>query len=260
MWRTTGGIEMSTAMRMVKLVVTCAAFYMCAGSTYAEQTSDPNASKPTTATIELTKLDVNDLALGLSYRVRNDADHDVWVCSDPGVGPFEVFLTQDRQTLLIRKRLNVPANHEWRGGPPAGTYARVKPGGSQAGSLRIDLPVKPNFGYASQGQEEVAQTVRRLALEVGYYDEDLPALVHTIRDIVSQFNFGPRGCLNIDPRIVDTYFPGLSVMPLLDSNKDPYGQGYAYIRYRYPRLIGEKILCADANGISVPYKGRIEEK
>jgi hypothetical protein len=252
---------LGTSKKIVKLIAICGVLVLCNTASHAGQTggaSDPNGGKVTTATIELTKLDVNDSFLKLSYKIRNNSDHDVWACSSPSSKPFEIFLTQDRQTLLIRKRLNVPANREWYAGAPAGTYIRLRPGDDRAESLLVDLPVKPEFTYALRGTEEVAQTVRRLAIEIGYYDEDLPALVRSILDVAGKFSFGPRGWA--EPWIIDTYFPGLLVHPLLETNKDPYGQGFVYIVYSNQGLIGEKVLRIDANGVSIPYKGYSEKE
>jgi hypothetical protein len=52
------------------------------------QARDPAAADPTRAknadgvTITITKLEVNDTRLELSYEMRNTAEHEIWVCND----------------------------------------------------------------------------------------------------------------------------------------------------------------------------------
>ena len=148
----------------------------------------------------------------------------------------------------------------WRGSPTAGTYVRLTPGATQPESLTISLPVTPTFVYASQGTEVVDQIARHLVLEVGFYDEDLPALVHGIFKIADMFR--PEGG-RFDPNAQTVaYFPGLAVRGALagfdDINKDPYRRGYAYVEYSHQALSGEKVLRIEINGLAIPYKGCIE--
>jgi hypothetical protein len=232
---------MATSRTIVSLTTICGVFFLCHPASGAEQTSDPNAAKATTATIELTSLDVNDSTLKLNYKIRNDSDHEVWVCSDIGWVPLEIYLTQDRETLLIRKRLYVPNDGIRVAGPwgmPIGKYTRLKSGESHAEQLLINLPVKPVFEFAAPDKDEVVQIVKRLAIEIGYYDEDLPALIHSILKVADLFTIVGRGPA-LDARIVGTYFPGLAVKSALagfdTTNKDPYGLGTARINYSQSR-------------------------
>ena len=43
----------------------------------------------------------------------------------------------------------------------------------------MDVPVMPQFLYAGR-DTQVKQTVRRLVIEIGFYDEDLPAPARSI--------------------------------------------------------------------------------
>jgi hypothetical protein len=232
---------------------------MVSRPTQAGEVTDPNNSPERIVTIELAKLDVNDSSLGLSYKIRNDSDHDVWVCTEVSSAPFEVFVTQDKQTLLIRKQLDVPSTAVWKRPPAAGTYVRLSPGKAYPESLLLHLPVTPRTVYASENTEVVAQTMRRLVLEIGYYDQDLPALVHSIFKIADGFR--PESW-DLDWNIRKIYFPGLAVRGALadfdDINKDPYGVGQAYVEYSYQALIGEKVLRMEINGVAIPYRSRIK--
>jgi hypothetical protein len=221
----------------------------------------PDEGKATAVTIELTKLEVTDSSLELTYTIRNSSDHSVWVCSEVGSMPFEMYLTHDQQTLLLRKRLDVPSTAVWNRPPAAGTYTRLGPGAAQPESMLLDLPVTQKAIYASVTTTEVPQTVRRLALEIGYYDEDLPALVRGIFDVADKFSPESR---NLDPNIERTYFRGLAVRRALGAydimNQDPYGEGRISIGYSYQALVGEKVLRMEVNGVAIPYRGRIEKE
>jgi hypothetical protein len=205
--------------------------------------------------IEITELDINDSTLTLGYNLENGTNHEVWVCNGIGRIPFEVFLTPDKQTLLIRQRLDVPSNTAWRL-PPVGTYVRLVPGASLVKSLRIDLPVSPSVLYAPECEEEPTQPVQRLALEIGCYDEDLPALIHSICAVAEMSGLTTQ---DVPSNILDTYFRGLRVRGAFGgftlANKDPYGDGIVYINYSWQALTGEKILRVDVNNVSIPYEG-----
>ena len=216
-------------------------------------------SKDTGVTMEILDLDVNESTLALSYNIRNGTNRDAWVCNSIGSVPFEVFLTSDKQTFLIRKRLDVSSNTIWRGPSPVGTYARIAPGVALTESVQVALPASPTFLYASRGATEVAQTVTCLALEIGYYDEDLPALIHGIIGVAEKSGLTSQ---DVPPNILDTYFRGLRVRGVLGNfdrvNKDPYGEGCVYIAYSGQALTDEKVLRVDVNNISISYKGYSE--
>ena len=57
---------------------------VCVSVSHAKESKeedDPNTGVKKVVTIELTRLDVNDCVLELGYRIGNDSDHDVWVCT-----------------------------------------------------------------------------------------------------------------------------------------------------------------------------------
>ena len=86
-------------------------------------------------TITITKLDVNDSKLKLSYQIKNISEQEVWICDDTGIDipdDFEVILSEDNQILTIRRRLDVPvpSNLVWFR-RPRGKYIRLLPGETQ---------------------------------------------------------------------------------------------------------------------------------
>ncbi len=250
---------MNTLKSIARVLAICS---VCCVTSQAEQPKEPNTpdnGKETGVTIEVVKVDVGDSLLALTYRVRNSSDHEVWVCSRLSSKPFEVYLTSDKQELLIRKRLDVPCTKIWHVPPAAATYIRLAPGGATLESLQIDVPVTPIFVYASAGREAVDQIARRMALEVGYYDENLPALVRNIFDVADEFS---AQSWYVYPDWLRTYFRGLIVRNALGDfntlNKDPEADGCVRIEYSGQALTGEKVLRMELIGIAIPYKGSAE--
>jgi len=223
----------------------------------AEGTKEPDVSKGAGVAMEIAELDVNDSTLTLSYKIVNGTDRDAWVCSSvASFAPFEVFLTSDKQTLLIRKRLDVPTASIWRPPGPVGTYVRIAPGASLADSVQTAVPVSPRFLYASPDTTDLAQIVTHLALEIGYYDTDLPA---TIRSIIAVAEKSGLTVSDVPGSLLDTYFRGLRVRGALGDfdrvNEDPYGQGHISIAYSRQALTDEKVLRVNLNNVAIPYTG-----
>jgi len=248
---------MGIVRQVVTLLVICG---VCIVMSPAEEVTESTMSESPGVTMKITELDVNDVALSLTYHIRNGTDYDAWVCSNVGFSePFEAFLTSDKQTLLIRKRLDVPTTAMWRPPGPVGTYVRIAPGASLADSVRIAVPVSPRFLYASRDTTKLAQQVTRLALEIGYYDADLPAMIH---DIIAVAEKSGLTIWDVPGSLLNTYFRGLRVRGILGDfdlvNKDPYGQGQISIRYSGQALTDEKVLRVDVNEVSIPYKGQSE--
>jgi hypothetical protein len=234
------------------LIIGCVCTVLSSG----KDTRGPTMSEDAGVTIEIMQLDVSDSVLTLSYKIGNGTDRDAWVCTSSGsTVPFEVFLASDKQTVLIRKRLDVPSSLVWDRRVEAGTYTRIAPGASLTDSVRVTLPVSPTSLYAITSTPESAKPPRHLALEVGYYDEDLPALVRGILAVAEKC--GPTS-VDVPVNLLDTYFRGLRVRAVLGffdrDNKDPYGQGFVRIEYSRQALTGEKVLRADVNGVSIPFK------
>jgi hypothetical protein len=215
-----------------------------------------NMNEGATVTMQVTHLDANDSSLTLSYSIRNETSHEVWVCDKIGPSVFEVFLTPDKQTLLIRKRLDLPSSTMWRGSIPVGRYVRIASGESLAKSVQISLPVSPRIQYTADYATESAQGVGRLALEIGYYNEDLPALIHSVIAVAKTSGLTSA---DVPVEILDTYFRGLRVRGVLGSfdqmNPDPYGKGYIDVLYSSQALTGEKVLRVDINDLSISYQG-----
>jgi hypothetical protein len=130
-------------------------------------------------------LKVSDKILKLRYEIKNDFEHDIWICEDISVDlhecDFELYMAEDKETLLIRRRLDIKAQDSVVS-PPRGRYVRLPAGQSRTENLFLLLPVESRFfwAYPTKPGEAFA---KNLALEIGYYRGDLPGM---IRDILEK--------------------------------------------------------------------------
>ena len=234
--------------------------------------NDPNSEGENGVKIALTKLDVNELGLELHFKIKNHSEHNVWVLQDfvhselndtpqLEVFKFEVFMSKDAQTLVLRRRLDEPLlGTFYRGRRPGGTYVLVQSGEDMSGSVSLDLPAESRRQFVSLGAPFLGRATR-LALEIGYYDEDLPGL---IRGILRGAE-GYVGPFRERSEIKREYFRGLKVRDRLGGlsvfdrlNPAPYDDGLVYVRYSHQALTGEKVLRIDIDGVSIPYDGFLE--
>jgi hypothetical protein len=160
--------------------------YLCifpAARIQAQPKTDSGVEKKaSTPTIDVTELNINDKILKLCYQIKNDSGHDIWVCEDISVNlhhfDFEAYMAEDKQTLLIRRRLDITPL-QWPISPPRGRYVRLRAGQTRIESLFLPLPVESRFfwGFPSTPGKAYAKS---LALEIGYYPEDLPGMIRGI--------------------------------------------------------------------------------
>jgi hypothetical protein len=211
--------------------------------------------------LTITKFQVNDQTLELSYKIKNDSGHDVWICdriddSDSRFS-FEAYLAEDAETLIIRKRLDVHPEVIWSA-IPEGRYLRLQPGQEKTESLSLDLPVYPQLVYISKRAN--AEHARRLVLEIGYYNKDLPGLIRSIIEVTERL-----GCASPDLNedynsdIFRCYFPGL-LIPLQFGTLSYFDETYNDVSEQFltaytDELLGEQVLQATVEGVDVPYTG-----
>jgi len=69
---------------------------------------------------------------------------------------------------------------------PIGRYIRLLPGQEYAESLSRALPVRPTLVYIPE--QANAESAKRLALEIGFYDEDLPELILNIVEMAEKLS------------------------------------------------------------------------
>jgi hypothetical protein len=136
---------------------------------------------PNTVTLTATAPQITDTTLKMRFEIHNDSDQDIWICDDISVllkdYDVEAYLAEDRQTLLIRRRLDIdPCNSVQA--PPHGRYVRLPPGQTRTESLFLSLPLESRFfwGFPTSRYEASAT---RLALELGFYPGDMPRMIRS---------------------------------------------------------------------------------
>ncbi|MHC4371384.1 MAG: hypothetical protein ACYSW8_27540, partial [Planctomycetota bacterium] len=221
------------------------------------------AQQPTSPTITITRFEVDDQILELNWTIRNDTDHEVWICesinnTSPSV--FEEFMDKDSRTLVLRRRFGVPGRlipHERRN--PAARYVRLRAGQERAESISIALPV--TLGNLFLGEFGNAKYAERLVLEIGYYDENLPALILEIVELAEHLdiNLGV-GYHGFREHVYDRFFGGQWIARLFNSDlgfgqnvRSAEANGEMWMFHMGGVDIGEKVLQTEIDGVSIPY-------
>ncbi len=248
--------------RIVSLILTLTLCVFSPRFAQAESGDDPNNVEEKVVTIELTKLDVNDTTLELSYKIKNNTVHDVWICDDVAFNlaslDFEVYLSEDEQTLLIRRRLDVPTDVEWAINP-RGHYVLLRSGQEWTESLSLDVPVHPRrqFAYGQVASDHA----RRLVLEIGFYNEDLPGMIREILEMAEKLN-----CARLETSgeyrtaFFMRYFKGIWIAHLFGGlsgfEKYTYQEGNEEISipYTWQNFGGEQVLRIEVDGVHIPYE------
>jgi len=226
----------------------------------AGSAADPNNEEGKAPTIELTNLDVNDTNLELSYKIKNNTDHDVWICDNVDVYTtfdFEVYLSEDEQSLLIRRRLDVPTTWIWADSPD-GRYVLLRSGEQRTESLSLAVPVDPRRVFASK--LATSDHARRLVLEIGFYNEDLPGMIRDILEMAEKLN-----CAGLQPSEYTTaffirYFEGIWIKELFgglsgfEKNWHKEGDEEINIPYAWCNFKGEQVLRIEVDGVHIPYE------
>ena len=225
----------------------------------ADSANDPNNEIEKVVTIELTKLDVNDTKIELSWKIKNNTDHDIWICEDTLISftlDFEVFLSEDEQSLMIRRHHNFPIV----GYPitvPHGRYVLLRSDQERTESLSLDVPVGPGTLFASGSG--TSDRARRLILEIGFYNEDLPGIIRDILEMAEKLNCARLESNEYDTDIFIRYFKGIWVAILFgglshfEENMYKEGSEEIEIPYTWQRLCGEQVLRIVVDGVHIPY-------
>jgi hypothetical protein len=149
----------------------------------------PENTDRNAVTITLTATDVNDKTLRLGYRVENQTTHDIWLCNSMSVGgsDFEVCWDRERQAFVIRKRSHVPWSFATN--VPLTRYVRLRPRGHLTEFICLPVPIQPQAVVGSEDTPVNTMAVTRIVLELGYYEGDLPGIVHRTLQARSEVEF-----------------------------------------------------------------------
>jgi hypothetical protein len=166
-------------------------------------------------TIALTRLDVNDTRLELSYKIKNKTDHDVWVCDSINTEStfnFEVYLDKDAKTLVLMKRLDIVPELEHPAALKGGRYVRMRPAQEYFENLLLDVPVGSSLLYIAKRAN--AEFATRLVIEIGFYNADVFRRIQSMIEVRERFNYTSVGIMDFQSDIMRRYFKGLLVTRL----------------------------------------------
>ena len=209
-------------------------------------------NKAQAPTMAITSIDVNDTTLKLSYDIRNGSGKDVWILAGFGKTGVsdEAFMDRDDRTLLIRRRLDVPSG---RGnGIGYGRYVLLRAGQTERVSVTLATPVNPEYGFIDRPlrQARGLEYATRLAIEIGYYDSDLPRMIRDILEKADKIGSKPK---NHDDKMIRYYFRGSlyfnKVNEILRQRDEE-----VLLPYTYQWFKGEKLLRTTADGLRIPYE------
>lgn len=218
----------------------------------SQATSSHNSSNPT---ISITKLDVTDKSLELSWEIRNNSRQDAWILTGFGKSgaTISAFVSEDRQTLLMRLRLDLP----WKGDTPfPGSnwkYVRLRADQVLAKSVSLAIPVWPDHDQVLIGSTYINDSIllSRLTIEIGYYTGDFPDIVHRA---LEQDEKNPRIVPSVDPfytKSITEWFGGLrgfnNLNELLNWRDDE-----VLIPYTSQAFSGERFLRTTVDNLNIP--------
>ena len=115
--------------RLISIFIVILLSLMLSNQIKAEFKSDSEYQRNDSLCIFVNPVDVNDIALKLRYEIRNNSDDEFWILVGFGDVAMnaEVFMTEDGETLILRRRLNLrQAYSSWL--PIYGRYVRLEPG------------------------------------------------------------------------------------------------------------------------------------
>jgi hypothetical protein len=217
--------------------------------------SDNNADAPT---ITIIKLNIINESFELRYEIRNRSDKDIWICKEVDIDnshQFEAYLSEDRQTLVIRRRLDVPIVGIFRE-QPRGQYMRLRAGQSQTETLLLSLPVRHIPVFSSRDHTNYAVYVKRLTLEIGYYRGDLPAMVlHLLEGADEAIKEGRNSNLDSLRKYLGSvsYFNAVNEDLNFESRDE-----HVVIPWSDQALEGERLLQLGLDGLHIPYSGEVQ--
>ena len=166
-------------------------------------------------------------------------------------------MPKDEQTLLIRRRLDVPTVVVWIINP-RGRYVLLRSGQERNESLSLDVPVQPQRTFA--GGPATSDHARRLVLEIGFYNEDLPGMIREILEMAEKLNCARLELGEYMTPFFMRYFKGIWIAHQLfgglsQFEKYTYQEGNEEIKipYTWQNFGGEQVLRIEVDGVHIPY-------
>jgi hypothetical protein len=212
-------------------------------------------------TINITKIDISDTALNLTWEIRNDSSRDGWILA--GWGKYNsrfgtgmsagMSISEDGSTITISARSNVqeksvsstPSSIE----PVYAKFVRLYPGESQTESFFARIPVylSPFTEHAKRGEQGV-QNATRLAIELGYYSRNLPERI--LKTLKPAENILHKETMNY--HITPDGFSGLNECLISRDEELLVSEGFRELKGE-----SEKTLSTVIENLNIPYKEKI---
>ncbi len=208
-------------------------------------------NKTTAPTITVTKLDISDKTLKLSYEIINVCNQDVWILTGGGRTSViaEIFMEKDNKTLLIRKRLDLPmmytSLHNLNG-----RYVVLRGGETRTESVTLAVPVYPECVFWGGRQPRGLEYATRLAIEIGYYPGDLAGMIHGIVEQADRVDSKSKSRVD---KLIKNYFKG----PLHFNKENEIlrqRDEEILIPYTDKNLKGEQVLRTIIEDLHIPYE------
>jgi hypothetical protein len=135
------------------------------------------SEKATPPLVQIKSLGVGPKEMWLAYRVTNPSNHDIWVAEDMGDYVREEGQTAElkikNETLYVDFHVVIPPG--WNMRTVFTRYRRIPPGQSRSKTMTLPVPVQSN-SLEREGWDG-SRVVRRVVLDLGYFEEDLPTLI-----------------------------------------------------------------------------------
>ncbi len=127
--------------------------------------------------LRIKSLHISDTRLNLEYEIKNTLPHDIWVCDDiHAYYDLRVETKVEEEQLLIKLRsFDVPHGILLES-PILAKYRRVKPNEIYKSSIGLILPIRsesPISEKHSDRDAKITKEIRRIVLEIGFYEEGL---------------------------------------------------------------------------------------
>jgi len=213
-------------------------------------------NKADAPTIIVTALEITDKTLTLRYEIKNSSENDIWICEDIAVFQhdfdFEVFLTEDDQTLLIRRRLDISPRTGITA--PSGRYMRLKTGQTRTESLLLPLPIQLRYLFESGAITQGIVYPKRLSIEIGYYVGDFPDIICEILEKADEM-----GLSNAHLYLINRWFGGFwgfiaSNSQVRDKNEE------VVIPHTDRAFMREEVSRVTIEGLQIPYGRKLSTR
>jgi hypothetical protein len=219
---------------------------MSSGQSLASAMSVVCPTEPNAASLMIEKFSLTEENLTLEYRVTNVSSHDIWICTTQsafadGNDPPTADVRITDETLWIQQRANVGPQNAIVEGMACVGYQRLSPGQTRLRAILLWRPIQSYSLVYSPPSRGFAETVlNRVVVQVGYFDEDLPALMQ--RHVVERYGAnGPTGAVDAVTFCARLYKREPNIVPIPYLKQD-----------RWEGLALEKSVTATIANIAIP--------